>query len=216
MSLSALEQITIFGSPLINFSSLGGLILRLAIDIAFMVIIVRFIFYPIYKDRNYLFTFSLINLSVFLVCILLSSIKLKIGFAFGLFAVFSIIRYRTEPIPTRQMTYLFIVIILAVINALSTKKVSFAELLFTNSVIAAAVYLFETNFFTQADVVKTIQYERIDLIKPENHKELLADLRQRTGCDVSRFEIDSINFLNDSARIRIFYHENIKNDQASG
>jgi hypothetical protein len=215
MSLSSIEQITFFGSQLINFGGLGELILRLAINLFFMIIIVRWVFYPIYRDRNYLFTFSLINLSVFLVCILLSSIKLKIGFAFGLFAVFSIIRYRTEQIPTRQMTYLFVVIIVAVINALSTKKVSYAELLFTNSVIAASVYLFETNFFNKADVVKTIQYERIDLIKPENHHLLIEDLQVRTGFVISRFEIDSINFLNDSAKIRIFYHETTKNEEST-
>jgi Ca2+/Na+ antiporter len=137
---------------------------------------------------------------------MLASIKLKIGFAFGLFAVFSIIRYRTEQIPIREMTYLFTVIILAVLNALSTGSLSYAELLLANTAVLVTVFLLEKNFLYNRELVQRITYEKIELIKPENYSRLIADLKERTGLDVIRVEIDTINFLNDTAKLKMLYH----------
>jgi hypothetical protein len=200
-----LDQITIFGSQLINIGSLSFLFLKLLIDLFFTIIIVRFIFYPIYKESDYVFTSLLINISVFLICFLLGSIKVKIGFAFGLFAVFSMLRYRTEQIEIRQMTYMFVVIIIAVINALSDEEISIAEQILANFSILTAVFLLEKNFLHDREFVKTITYEKIDLIKPENYDQLIKDLKIRTGLNIKRAEIDSINFLNDTARLRILF-----------
>jgi hypothetical protein len=202
---SNLDQITIFGSHLINFTSISHLFLKLFIDIFFTLIIVRFIFYPIYKERDYVFTSLLINISVFLICFMLGSIKVKIGFAFGLFAVFSMLRYRTEQIEIRQMTYMFVVIIIAVINALSDEEISFAEQILANSSLLLAVYVLEKNFLHDREFVKIITYEKIDLIKPENYNQLIKDLSDRTGFIIKRAEIENINFLNDTAKLRILF-----------
>jgi hypothetical protein len=202
---SNLDQITIFGSQLINFASISHLFLKLFIDVFFTFIIVRCIFYPIYKERDYVFTSMLINISVFLICFMLGSIKVKIGFAFGLFAVFSMLRYRTEQIEIRQMTYMFVVIIIAVINALSDEEISFAEQILANSSLLLAVYVLEKNFLHDREFVKIITYEKIDLIKPENYDQLLKDLTDRTGFIIKRAEIERINFLNDTAKLRILF-----------
>lgn len=203
--LSEIGQYTIFGVQLINFENFGYLFLKLATDLFFTLVIIRLIFYPIYREVNYVFTTILINVAVFLICFMMGSIKLKIGFAFGLFAVFSIIRYRTEQIPIREMTYMFTVIILAVLNALANDSISYMEIILANTAILVTIFLLEKNFLHHREFVQLITYEKIDLIKPENYSLLLADLRSRTGLDIIRAELDSINFLNDTAKIKILY-----------
>ena len=205
MYFETLEQYTILGIQLINFANVGHLFLKLAIDIIFAFIILRLIYYPVYKQREYLFTTFMINIAVFLVCFMLASIKLKIGFAFGLFAVFSIIRYRTEPIPIRQMTYMFMAIIVAVLNALADDGISYGELVIANMVILVTIFILEKNLLHSRDFVKVIKYEKIDLIKPENYHTLIKDLKERTGFNIQKAEIESINFLNDTAMVKIFY-----------
>jgi hypothetical protein len=200
-----LDQYSLFGIQLINFNNFGLLLLKLGTDIFFTFIIIRLIFYPIYKERNYLFTSFLINVTVFLICFLLANIKLKIGFAFGLFAVFSIIRYRTEPIPIRQMTYMFTVIIVAVLNALSDETISYAELILANVVILLTILIMEKNLLHNRDMVKVVKYEKIELIKPENYDKLIQDLKERTGFNIIKAEIESINFLNDTTKLKIYY-----------
>ncbi len=206
MSFEEMETFKLFGSQLINVSDLCELMVRFSMDILVIFIVIRLIFYPVYRERNYLFTYFLINISVFLVCILLSSIKLKIGFAFGLFAVFSIIRYRTEQIPIKEMSYLFVVIIVAVINALSNKSVSYSEMVLSNIIILGAVFILEKTGGPR-DMVKRVRYEKIELIKPKNHSLLRDDLIERTGLQIEKFEIEYINFVNDTARLKIFYRE---------
>jgi hypothetical protein len=205
MSFDIIEQYSIFGVQLINFQNIGHLLLKLAIDIIFAFIILRIIFYPVYKEREYLFTAFIINITVFLICFLLGSIKLKIGFAFGLFAVFSIIRYRTEQIPIRQMTYMFTAIIVAVLNALADDGISYAELFIANLVVVLTILILEKNLLHNRDMVKIIKYEKIDLIKPENYGMLIKDLKERTGCNIQKAEIESINFLNDTSMVKIYY-----------
>ena len=128
------------------------------------------------------------------------------GMALGLFAIFGIIRYRTDPIPIKEMTYLFIVIGISVINALSNKKMSYAELAFTNVAIIGVTYALEKIWLLRHESRKIITYEKIGLIIPEKHDELLSDLEQRTGLKIVRFEIGKINFLNDTAQIFIYYN----------
>jgi hypothetical protein len=207
MSLENLEDVQIFGSPLVVYDNLGSLLLGFFINIIVAIIIVRFIFYPLYKQKNYLFSYFLINVSVFLVCALLSSLKLKIGFAFGLFAVFSIIRYRTEAIPIKEMTYLFIVIIVGVINALAVEKISLAEIIASNLIVIFSLYLVEKSWLKQRDVIKEIRYEKIELIRPDKREELYKDLKERTGFDVLKIDIERINFMNDTVDMKIYYKE---------
>jgi hypothetical protein len=155
---------------------------------------------------------------IFLLCFLLNSVKLQIGFALGLFAIFGIIRYRTDSISIKDMTFLFIVIGISVINALANKKISYAELFFTNLIIIALVWLMEKIWLVNKEGKKIVEYEKIALIKPEKEAELIADLRLRTGLDVTRVEIGKIDFLRDTARIRIFFniHEHGKSFEEGG
>jgi len=126
------------------------------------------------------------------------------GFAFGLFAVFAILRYRTDPIPIKEMTYLFIVITIGVINALSGDEVSYAALLFTNTALVGLTYVLETYWQNNTLVLRTVQYEIIENIKPENHDKLRLDLEDRIGMPIIKFEIHRINFLRDTVRISIY------------
>tara|TARA_B100000780_G_C20904217_1_gene359894 strand:+ start:58 stop:459 length:402 start_codon:yes stop_codon:yes gene_type:complete len=131
---------------------------------------------------------------------------MEMGFALGLFAVFGILRYRTEAIPIRQMTYLFIVIGISMINALSNKSVSIFEVLFTNGLITLITYLIDRLWFQTIEETKSIIYEKIDLIKPENKEEMIKDLKDRTGLPIHEVKIEKIDFLKDTASITIFYN----------
>jgi hypothetical protein len=139
--------------------------------------------------------------------VLLNSVKLSIGFAFGLFAIFGVLRYRTEQISIKDMTYLFAVITIAVINSLASKKVSVAELVFTDGMILLMTYALEHLWLTRHEAMKQIIYERIELIKPANRVQLYADLHDRLGVKVSRVEIGKIDLLKDTAQLRVFYFE---------
>jgi hypothetical protein len=145
------------------------------------------------------------SIIIFFLCYLLSGIKLDMGFAFGLFAIFSILRYRTISIPMKEMTYLFMVIAIAVINALTTKKISFVELAFTNVVLIAASFFLERLWYKEGLSEQTIEYEKIENIKPERRAVLIADLKERTGLDIRSAEILTTDFLRDMARVRIYY-----------
>jgi hypothetical protein len=131
---------------------------------------------------------------------------MEMGFALGLFAVFGILRYRTEAIPIRQMTYLFIVIGISMINALSNKSVSIFEVLFTNGLITLITYLIDRLWFQTIEERKNIVYEKIELIKPENKQELIKDLKERTGLPIHEVKVDKIDFLKDTAAITIYYN----------
>ena len=186
------------------------LLFRFSFNLLAVLIIVRMIYYPIAKRKDYLFTYIMISILVFFICFTLKKFELGLGMALGLFAIFGIIRYRTDPIPIKEMTYLFIVIGISVINALSNKKMSYAELMLTNSIIIFATYGMERLWLLRHESRKVITYEKIDMIVPENHEKLKADLEQRTGLAISRFEIGKINFLNDTVQIFIYYY---KDDQ---
>lgn len=181
------------------------LMFRLGINMVFLVTIVIGIYYASSKKKTYVFTFFMINLLVFLICFTLKKFELELGMALGLFALFGILRYRTNPIPIREMTYLFVVIGIAVVNALSNKKMSYIEIFFTNTVIVTSLFILERTFGFGKEIKKRIVYEKIDLIRPENRMALLADLEERTGLKINRVEIGDIDFLRDTAKITVFY-----------
>ncbi len=171
-------------------------------------ILVRHIYFPLTKNKEYFFVYFVFSVIIFFLSYLMNSVKLSAGFGFGLFAVFAILRYRTDQIPIKEMTYLFIVITIAVINAVTIKKVSDLEVAFANVSIVALTYVMEKLWLVSYESSKLVDYERIELIKPENHGELLEDLQSRTGLPVYRFEILRIDFLRDTARLRVYYKEN--------
>ena len=195
------------GTPIFDNNDFWKLILKGVFNFLIILIIVRHIYYPVTRNKDYLFTYLLISLTVFLLCFLLDNVKLELGFALGLFAIFGIIRYRTDPIPIKEMTYLFLVIGISVINALANKKISYAELLFANLVIVFVTFGMERLWLLRHETRKNITYEKIELIAPERRDELIQDLKDRTGLEVVRVEIRRIDFLKDTANLRIFYYE---------
>ncbi len=197
----------VFGIKLINLSDFLELLVRLGFNLIVVIIIVRYIYYPVAKRKDYLFTYILISSVIFALCFLLENVKLQIGFALGLFAIFGIIRYRTLQINIKEMTYLFLIIGISVINALANKKISYAELLFANLSLILVTFLLEKVFLLKHESRKTIVYEKIDLIKPEKRAELIKDLEERTGININRVEIGRVDFLRDTARVRIYYFE---------
>ena len=206
--LIILDALEFLGTQLFDSKDFFKLLVKTAFNLSIILIIVRYIYYPITKNKDYLFTYLLISLTVFLLCILLDSVKIELAFALGLFAIFGIIRYRTDPIPIKEMTYLFLVIGVSVINALANKKISYSELVFANVMIIAVTYGLEKIWLLRHETRKNIIYEKIDLIGPDKRDELLLDLKERTGIDVVRVEIRRIDFLKDIAYLRIFYYEN--------
>ena len=188
------------------------LLFKFGIDLAVVYILIRLIYYPIHRKKDFLFTYFLFNVLIFFLCGLLNSVKLSTGFAFGLFAIFSILRYRTEQISIKDMTYLLAVIAVAVVNALFGKKVSLIELFFTNALILVTTYVLEHLWLTRHEAMRQIIYERIELIKPENRQKLYDDLRERLGVKVSRVEIGRIDLLRDTVQLRVFYFDDEQGD----
>ncbi|MBE37851.1 MAG: DUF4956 domain-containing protein [Flavobacteriales bacterium] len=209
--LTLLEGTEFLGAPIFDANDFWRLLLKTLFNLTIVLILARGIYYPLTKNKDYLFTYLLISLTVFVLCVLLDDVKLQLGFALGLFAIFGIIRYRTDPIPIKEMTYLFLVIGVSVVNALANKKISHAELLFANLVIVFVTYGMERLWLLKHESRKNIVYEKIDLIVPEKKEELLADLQKRTGINILRFEIKKIDFLRDVANICIYYYEDNKN-----
>ena len=196
----------LFGIDLYDSKDLVKLLFKFSIDLLFLFIIVRVIYYRIKDEKDYVFTFFMFNILTFFICYLLRKVPMEMGFALGLFAVFGILRYRTEAIPIRQMTYLFIVIGLSMINSLANKSISWLEILLANTIITIITYLIDRVWFSTIELTKTILYEKIELIKPENEQELIEDLKQRTGLQIVAVKVDKVDFLRDTAQIKIYYH----------
>lgn len=195
----------LLGIKIIDSDDFVELIIRFVLNMGVILFLVRYLYYSVTKRKDYLFTYIVISATIFLLCFLLESVKLELGFAFGLFAIFGIIRYRTTTIPIKEMTYLFVTIGISVINALSNKKVSYAELVLTNLAIITIVWVLEKKWLLKHEASKTIVYEKINLIKPENYALLVDDLENRLGQKINRLEIGNVNFLRDSADIKIYY-----------
>ena len=197
----------LYGIAFFDLEDFSKLLFKFGINFIFLIIIVRLIYYRTKDDKDYVFTFIMFNILTFFICFLLRKVPMQMGFALGLFAVFGILRYRTEAIPIRQMTYLFIVIGISMINALSNKSISIFELIFTNSFITLITYLIDRVWFQSTEESKNILYEKIDLIKPENQEDLIQDLKERTGLPIHTVKIVKIDFLRDTASITIFYNK---------
>jgi len=192
---------------LAHWEDLLEMMIRLSVHMIFVTLLVRFIYYPIARRKDFLFTYLLFSISIFLMCFMLESVKLEMGFALGLFAVFGIIRYRTDAIPIKEMTYLFIVIGMSVMNALINKKISLIELVFANLAIIGLTYGLEKVWLLRHESQKIILYDNIHLIQTARHEELRADLESRTGIKINRVEIGKIDFLRDTALIKIYFFD---------
>lgn len=186
------------------------LLLRFLINCAFLTLVVRFVYYKNTGTKDYLFTYFMINVLVFFICFTLKKFELDLGMALGLFAIFGILRYRTDTIPIKEMTYLFIVIGIAVINALANKKMSYAELMFTNCAILFISAGLESLSFVKRETCESVLYEKIELVKPARYEELLVDLQERTGLKISRLELGQINFLQDTVMIDVYYYPHLQ------
>ncbi|MBN1416418.1 MAG: DUF4956 domain-containing protein [Bacteroidales bacterium] len=206
-NILGIQDYTALGLDLIHTDDFLVLLLRFSLNLIIVVTIVRGLYYPLARRKDYLFTFLLISTVVFLLCILLESVKLQLGFAFGLFAIFGILRYRTNAIPIKEMTYLFVIIGISVVNALANKKVSWTELLFTNLIILGIIYGLEKVWLLKHESSKLITFEKIDLIKPEKRELLKKDLEERTGLKINKIDVGQIDFLKDTAKIVIYYYE---------
>lgn len=188
-------------SQIISFTDI---LLRLGVDLFFVGIIILLIHYRNYKSNEFVFTYFMFNVIVFLLTIILQSVKISLGAAFGMFAVFSIIRYRTEDITQRDMTYLFTVIAVGLISA--TSPYSIVHLSIINALIVAMTFLLESNLIIKKEHSKTIQFEDINLIRFDNNDELISVLRERTGLDIHRVSISKVNYINDSASVKVFFY----------
>jgi len=201
---------------LFDTEALLNLVVRFSFNLLVVGIIVRGLYYTITRKKNYMFSFMLIGVVVFLVCFLMNKLGIGMAFALGLFAIFGIIRYRTNPIPIKEMTYLFVIIGVSVINGLTTKNVTYFELVFANIMIILVVYVLEKLWLMKNEAKKLIDYEKIELIHPDKRAELVEDLKQRTGLPINRVEIGRINFLRDTVRLMIYFQEDRENNIVGG
>jgi len=181
------------------------MVFRFTLNIFFLTTIIQWLYYSTAKKTEYLFTYYMIGIIVFFLCFTLKKYELDIGMALGLFAMFGIIRYRTNPIPIKEMTYLFVIIGVSVINSLANQKMSYAEIVGANVIIVSILFVIERLWFKKTTISKTIIYEKIENIKPEMHDELIKDLEDRTGLTIDEIEIGDIDFIKDSTTIKIKY-----------
>lgn len=204
------------------------LLFRLIINTSFTIIIARCFYFPKARRRDFFFTYILLGFCIFMLIHLMGDAKIKTGIAMGLFAIFCIMRYRTESVPIREMTYLFLIISLSAINGLAWTAdispkhpefmgpllTSIGELLLTNAIFIIGVWIAEANQLVKSLSSKYIKYDKIDLIKPERRQELIVDLKERTGLDITNVTIGSIDFLKDMALIKIYYNTDEDDENA--
>ncbi len=186
-------------------SDFYNLIIKFSFNLLFLTIIIRFLYYSKTKRKDYLFTYYLIGTITFFLCFGLKKFGIDTGMGLGLFAIFGIIRYRTDAIEIKEMTYLFLIIGVSVVNALINGSMSVGEVMLINVSVVVITYILEFMWLMKHETRKTITYERIDLILPEKYEEMKADLQNRTGLNINRFDIGKIDFLNDTALVRIYY-----------
>ena len=213
LTLLQANQGDLLGTGFFDPAAFVSLVIRFSFNLLVIVIIVRGLYFSVAKRKNYLFSFILISVVVFLICFLLDNIGLQLGFALGLFAIFGIIRYRTNPIPIKEMTYLFIVIGISVINGLSNVNISYLELVFTNVITIIIVYFLERVWLMTNGSKKIIEYEMAELVKPGRRAELIKDLKERTNLEITKVEIGRINYLRDSVRLKIHYKDDTSEEE---
>ena len=195
----------LFGIPFFDAPSLFHLLLRFSFNLLVCWIIIGLFYFRKSKRKDYYFTFMLFSTTIFMLIFLLENVSLQIGFALGLFAIFGIIRYRTETVPIREMTYLFEVIGISVINGLAM-TVSYTELMVTNLIFIILTWFFESVKIFKHQACKVVLYDKIELVKQGRESELIADLKERTGLDITKLEVGHIDFLKDTAYINIYYN----------
>ena len=193
------------GTKLINPADLYVLMFRFALNLLFIAILVRGVYYRFAPKKDFAFTFFIFNVIIFFACYFMSKMEISMGFAFGLFAIFGILRYRTTTVPIKEMTYLLAAIVLALVNAIITSKITYIEILIANVATLICAFGIESIWYKDRQYSKLIAYENIEMITPDHKEAMLEDLRQRTGLHITQFEIEEIDFLRDSASVRIYY-----------
>jgi len=179
-------------------------LISLGINLLNVALIILLIYYPNYRKLDYIFTFVIFNLVIFLLTFVLKYVKLSVGAAFGLFAVFSMLRYRTQGLSIKDLTYMFIFIAMGVISAI---QLDYYQLVAIHGIILFSAFLLDGRVIFKNEQIRSIQYENIELIKPANREALMEDLRNRTGLKIHRIVIGKINFLKDSAAIKVYYYD---------
>lgn len=176
-------------------------------NLSIVLVVVRLIYYPKTQNKRYVFTFLAFNTIIYFVLSFLTSIEISVGVGFGMFAIFSILRYRTDPIPIREMTYLFVITALPVMNSAGLQSEIWLELVIANLSVLIILFILEREWGFHYEASKKILYEKIELIKPQNRHELISDLEERTGLSIKRVVIGKVNFLRDTAEIKIYYDD---------
>jgi len=185
-------------------SEIGLLVGRLTLDLVLATVVIRLIYHRLYRNRDYVFTYYVLNLITFCLCFLLGRGSVHLGLGLALFGVFGILRYRTEQIEIRDLTYFFIVIGLGVLNGVANETVPFADLLVIDGVIVATTALLERGSYPGGEDATKMFYDQLELLRPGNEERLLADLNARTGLAVHRVEVKHLDLLRDSAEITVF------------
>ena len=196
----------------INIPHVTELLLAFLINLIAILIVVRGLYYPKCKRGEFFFTYVLIAISTFMLIYVLGDVKLKAGIALGLFAIFSIIRYRTEQVAIREMTYLFIIIAISAINGLTVSELSLGEVIIINVLFVLSILICESKMLISHYSYKVIKYDNVNLITPDKREELIADLEKRTGLKIEKVEVGSIDFLKDAAIIKMYYKSNAANN----
>lgn len=196
--------LSFLGTPLFDGVSLLNLFVRFVFNLLVGLVIVRGFYYRKSRRREYLVTLLIFSATMFLLIYCMGNVKLQIGLTLGLFAIFGMIRYRTETIPVREMTYLFVIIGISVINGLAL-ELSYTELVASNLFIILLLWALDGRKCTRLVSVKTVQYDRIELITPQRRPELVKDLEDRLGVKVLSVEIGGVDFLKDSAIVKVHY-----------
>ncbi|MDL2243422.1 DUF4956 domain-containing protein [Bacteroidales bacterium OttesenSCG-928-J19] len=180
------------------------LMIRFAANLLICWIIIQFFYYRKSKRKDYYFTFMLFSVTIFLLLFILQNLSMEFGFALGLFCIFGMIRYRTETVQIREMTYLFVIIGISAVNGLSM-DVDYTTLLAANLLFLIIIWVMESNKFVKHTSTKIVLYEKIALIKPDRYNDMLEDLRDRTGLDIQKVEVGHIDFLRDVAFLKVYY-----------
>ena len=198
------SQISFLGVPLCDTQSLLHLLMRFAFNLLISWLIVRICYYRKSQRKDYVLTYMLFSSAMFLLIFLMENVNLQIGLTLGLFAIFGVIRYRTETVPVREMTYLFVIIATSVINGLAL-NISYVELIVANALIFLLIWAMESRVLLRHTSAKLVIYEKIQLITPERREEMIADLEQRLGHKVNKVEVGHVDFLSDVAFVKVYY-----------
>ena len=211
MSIGIKEK-RVSDNKFIDAPHVKSLLIAFLINIISIMIVVRGLYYPKCKRGEFFFTYILIAISTFMLIYVLGDVKLKAGIALGLFAIFSIIRYRTEQVAIREMTYLFIIIAISAINGLTVSELSYGEVLVINTLFIVSIWLCESKLLISHYSYKVIKYDNINLITEDKRDELIADLEKRTGLKIEKVEVGSIDFLKDAAIVKMYYRSKEANN----